>query len=78
MFLPLIKSSIGLILYCVVVGLVDGCYVVLLPLLTSRFLGADRAPLAWGCVVSVASISFMAGPSFSGKLRICLVCKCSE
>lgn len=52
--------------YVCCAGLTDGCYCVLLPLLTSHFLGADRAPTAWGFVVATCSISFMTGPALTG------------
>ncbi|KAJ8315671.1 hypothetical protein KUTeg_007821 [Tegillarca granosa] len=68
MLLPLIKSFEGIIVYVLCVGLVDGCYVVLLPVLTATLVGADNAVLAWGFLVGTSSITFTLGPPVAGAL----------
>ncbi|KAL5010182.1 hypothetical protein ScPMuIL_012487 [Solemya velum] len=68
MLLPLIKSFGGIIAYVIVVGLVDGCYVVLLPLLTASLVGPENTVLAWGFLVGVSSFTFASGPAIAGAL----------
>ncbi|KAL5010815.1 hypothetical protein ScPMuIL_013120 [Solemya velum] len=68
MLLPLITSFGGIIAYVIVVGLVDGCYVVLLPLLTSSLVGPENTVLAWGFLVGVSSFTFASGPAIAGAL----------
>ncbi|KAI0237666.1 Monocarboxylate transporter 13 [Lamellibrachia satsuma] len=65
MLLPLIRSVPGLVGYVVFVGLVDGCYVVLLPVLTSTLFVEQRV-LAWGFLAGVNSITFTLGPPTAG------------
>ncbi|XP_046560171.1 uncharacterized protein LOC124269203 [Haliotis rubra] len=66
MLLPLITSFGGLAAYVIVIGLVDGCYVVLLPLLTCSLVGSDKAVLAWGFLIGTSSITFTLGPPVAG------------
>jgi MCP family monocarboxylic acid transporter-like MFS transporter 10 len=73
MLLPMIKSYGGLIAYCTVHGLVDGCFVVLLPIVTSKLVGSEKASVAWGFLVAVCSLTFMTGPPMAGKKY--LVCE---
>ncbi|CAH1798541.1 unnamed protein product [Owenia fusiformis] len=68
MLLPLIKSFPGLIIYVICVGLVDGCYVVLLPVMTSALVGADNTVLAWGFLIGTSSFTFTLGPPVAGWL----------
>ena len=68
MVLPLIPSFGGLITYVICVGLVDGCYVVLIPILNATLAGADSAVLAWGFLSGFSSIFFTAGPPLAGML----------
>ncbi|XP_046570104.1 monocarboxylate transporter 10-like [Haliotis rubra] len=68
MILPSIESFAGLLAYSIVLGLVDGCYVVLLPILTSSLIGADKAVLAWCFMSCVCSLTFTLGPPVSGFL----------
>lgn len=64
--LPLLKSFVGISIYVVCVGLVDGCYVVLLPVLTATLVGVENAVLAWGFLTGTSSITFTAGPPIAG------------
>lgn len=67
MFLPFIKSYAGLIFYVVILGLVDGCFVVLLPTMTIRLLGSEKASIGWSFLTGVAGITFALGPFVAGK-----------
>ena len=68
MLLPLIKGFGGLVAYVIFVGLVDGCYVVLLPVLTSTLIGSGNdSVLAWGYLTMVCSITYTLGPPVAGK-----------
>ena len=49
------------------VGLVDGCYVVLLPILTTSLVGLENSVLAWGFLIGTSSITFTLGPPVAGK-----------
>ena len=53
-------------MYVVVVGLVDGCYVVLLPILTTSLVGIENSVLAWGFLIGTSSITFTLGPPVAG------------
>ena len=69
MLLPLIKSFGGLIAYVISVGLVDGCIVVLMPVLTTTLVGAEHKVVAWGYLVAISSITFTLGPPTAGKWK---------
>ncbi len=67
MLLPLIRNFPGLVAYVIFIGLVDGCYVVLLPVLTSTLVGSGNdSVLAWGYLTMVSSITFSLGPPIAG------------
>ena len=66
MLLPLITSFTGIILYVVAIGLVDGCYVVLLPVLTATLLTGENVVSAWGFLIGTASVTFTLGPPVAG------------
>ncbi len=66
MILPLIGSFGGLVAYVVIIGLVDGCFVVLLPVLTTTLLGVENKEMAWGFLISLSSITFTIGPPIAG------------
>ncbi|XP_050391773.1 monocarboxylate transporter 10 [Patella vulgata] len=68
MFLPFIQSFGGLLSYVVFFGMVDGCFVVLLPLMTCSLVQADKAVLAWGFLSGTSSITFTLGPPIAGFL----------
>ena len=68
MLLPLTKSIYGLLAYVIVAGLLDGCYVVLLPTLTEAFAGGDRKVMAWGFLTGICSVSFTLGPPVAGNI----------
>ena len=69
MILPFIKSFPGLVTYVVIVGIVDGCFVVLLPVLTATLAGVERAVVAWGFAIGASSVTFTLGPAIAGWLR---------
>ena len=54
-------------MYVIVIGLLDGCYVVLLPTLTEAFSGNENKFLGWGFLNLVCSVSFTMGPVTAGK-----------
>lgn len=62
----LLRISV-IVLYVVIVGLVDGCYVVLLPILTASLMGLENSVLAWGFLVGSSSITFTLGPPTAGR-----------
>ncbi len=66
MMLPLIRYFPGLVSYVIIVGLVDGCYVVLLPILSTALIGAENKMLGWGLLVTVASVTYTVGPPVAG------------
>lgn len=70
MLLPYLKSFTGISAYVICIGLVDGCYVVLLPVLTATLVGVDNTVLAWGFLVGTSSVTFTAGPPLAGNLFI--------
>lgn len=68
MMLPMIRSFTGIILYVVIIGLVDGCYVVLLPVLTVSLMAGENSVTAWGFLIGTSSVTFTLGPPVAGKL----------
>ncbi|KAL3881964.1 hypothetical protein ACJMK2_028346 [Sinanodonta woodiana] len=68
MLLPLAKSLTGVIIYVVVAGLVDGCFVVLLSILTMNVVGLENAGLAWSFLTGISSITFTLGPPIAGNI----------
>ena len=70
MLLPLCRTFGAIIAYVTLTGVVDGCYVVLLPTLTEAFTGEDKKVLAWGILNFFASITFTLGPPVAGTYRI--------
>ncbi|KAL4232930.1 hypothetical protein ACF0H5_007618 [Mactra antiquata] len=68
MLLPLIKSYIGIVMYVVTVGLVDGCFVVLLPIMTTALMGIEKTVIAWGFLIGACSVTFTLGPPVAGAL----------
>ena len=68
MLLPLVKGFPGLVAYVIFIGLVDGCYVVLLPVLTSTLVGSGNdSVLAWGYLTMVCSVTYTLGPPVAGQ-----------
>jgi len=57
---------LGIVVYVVVAGLVDGCYVVLLPILTAQLMGVEKSVLAWGFMIGTCSLTFTLGPPAAG------------
>ncbi|WAR07024.1 MOT10-like protein [Mya arenaria] len=70
MVLPLIKSYPGIVAYVVTVGLVDGCFVVLLPIITAQLMGIENSLLAWGFMIGTCSLTFTLGPPAAGKVPV--------
>jgi len=68
MILPLITAYWGLMIYVICAGLVDGCMVVLLPVLTTTLIGAENKVTAWGYLTCVSAITFTLGPPTAGWL----------
>ncbi|XP_033741540.1 LOW QUALITY PROTEIN: uncharacterized protein LOC117328207 [Pecten maximus] len=68
MLLPMIKSFWGIVTYVIIIGLVDGCYVVLLPVLTTSLMGPENTVIAWCFLVGTSSITFTLGPPIAGAL----------
>ncbi|XP_053397672.1 uncharacterized protein LOC123552153 [Mercenaria mercenaria] len=68
MVLPLITSYTGIVLYVITVGLVDGCFVVLLPIMTASLIGIEKSVVAWGFLIGTCSVTFTLGPPVAGAL----------
>ena len=66
MLLPLVQTFSGLAIYVICVGLIDGCYVVLLPTNTAMLMGPKNVVLAWGFLIGFSSITFTLGPPCAG------------
>ena len=69
MLLPLLTTFGGLLVYVIVLGLVDGCFVVLIPVLTTTLMGAEQTVLAWGFTEGCSALTFTLGPPIAGWLR---------
>lgn len=50
----------------VTVGLVDGCFVVLLPIMTASLIGIEKSVVAWGFLIGTCSVTFTLGPPVAG------------
>ncbi|ESO84236.1 hypothetical protein LOTGIDRAFT_94870, partial [Lottia gigantea] len=68
MILPTITSFAGLLPFIAFLGLVDGCYVVLLPMVTCSLVDYNDAILAWGMLAGTCSLSVTIGPPAAGAL----------
>ena len=66
MTLPALRTFSVLMGYVVCMGLVDGCYVVLLPILTCSMVDDKKAVLSWGFLAGTTAVTFTMGPPIAG------------
>lgn len=65
----LTKSYAGLVVYMVVFGVFDGCFVVLLAVLCADIVGVDKVAAGIGVQFFFMAITSIAGPPLAGKCR---------
>lgn len=68
MMLLMICLFIGIILYVVIIGLVDGCYVVFLLVLMVFLMVGENFVMVWGFLIGISFVIFMFGFFVVGKL----------
>ena len=71
----LTKSYAGLVVYMVVFGVFDGCFVVLLAVLCADIVGVDKVAAGIGVQFFFMAITSIAGPPLAGNADNFLVCK---
>ena len=64
--LPLFTSVTSLLAYCVIFGLHDGCFVVLLAVLTGDVAGRSNMTSALGLLYMCVGFPLMLGPAVAG------------
>ena len=65
----LTESYAGLVVYMVVFGVFDGCFVVLLAVLCADIVGVDKVAAGIGVQFFFMAITSIAGPPLAGKCR---------
>ena len=63
----LTKSYVGLVIYMVVFGVFDGCFVVFLAVLCADIVGVDKVSAGIGVQFFFMAITSIAGPPLAGK-----------
>ncbi|XP_067950664.1 monocarboxylate transporter 10-like [Watersipora subatra] len=64
--IPFITSFEVLVVLCVILGVMDGCFVCLLGPIAFDLVGAQNASQAMGCLLAMISIPIMMGPMIGG------------
>lgn len=68
--IPVAHSYFGLVIYAVVFGLSESCFIVMIPLITKEIVGVKRLPLSLGCVFMLMGVSTVLGAPIAGKFFI--------
>lgn len=68
MMLLMICLFIGIILYVVIIGLVDGCYVVFFLVLMVFLMVGENFVMVWGFLIGISFVIFMFGFFVVGEL----------
>lgn len=66
--LPVMTSHSALLVYCWLYGIGDGCFSVLLAVLTGDIVGTKKFASALGFLYSITAFSMMLGPVAAGEL----------
>lgn len=72
-FVTRVTDYAGFVVYSVVFGLFEGCYVVLIPVITRDIVGPSKMSYALGSMFTFMAFPMMLGPPIAGK-NIHLVC----
>ena len=64
---PVSNSYPGLVVYAIVFGVGESCFMVLIPLITKDIVGTRRLPLALGCVFMIMAVPTILGAPIAGK-----------
>ena len=73
--LPVFTTYKSLLAYCIVFGFHDGCFVVLIAVLTGDIAGRKKMAAAYGIMYFFTGIPMMLGPPVAGK---CLLNFCAR
>lgn len=65
--IPVQQSYFGLIIYAVIFGMSESCFIVMIPLITKDIVGVQRLPLAIGCVFMLMGIPTVVGAPIAGE-----------
>lgn len=65
--IPVQRSYAGLMVYAVIFGMSESCFIVMIPLITKDIVGVQRLPLAIGCVFMLMSVPTVVGAPIAGK-----------
>lgn len=64
--IPVSHSYVGLVIYAVVFGISESCFIVMIPILTKEIVGVRRLPLALGCVFMIMGVPTVVGAPIAG------------
>ncbi len=67
---PVGRGYPELVVYALVFGLAEACFVVLIPLVTKKIVGVQRLSPALGSLFMIMAIPTMLGPPVAGKRRL--------
>lgn len=65
-FVTVVKDYAGLVVYAVIFGVFEGCYVVLIPVITSDIVGTEKLSYALGSIFTFMAFPMMLGPPIAG------------
>ena len=71
--IPVQKSYFGLVIYAIVFGISESCFIVMIPLITKEIVGVQRLPLALGCVFMLMGIPTIVGAPIAGWYSMLLI-----
>ena len=66
---------ISLVVYCALLGVFGGCYVAMMAVVLTDFVGIGRLPTAFGFLLMVIGMGNTAGPPLMGKAYFYRLCK---
>ena len=77
--LPIMNSIQSIIVYCWVFGFNDGCFVLLIAVLTGDIVGKKNMSSAFGMMYSFSCLPMMLGPPVAGmEINQAIVKKCMQ
>ena len=72
--IPVTNTFIGLVIYAVVFGMSESCFVVMIPLITKEIVGVKRLPLALGCAFMLMGVPTVLGAPIAGNFSLSNYC----
>lgn len=70
MLLVLVKNYYALIVFCLIIGLFDGCFVSLMGPVAFKICGQEGGPQAIGFLLGLSAIPIILGPPMAGQKKV--------